>query len=97
MEGTPVKLYVYDLSGGLAASMSRALVGRQIDGIWYAKRFQNSFSISASILTLLYRHTGIVAFGTEWYWSGILQQATPVRASTCFKSVKREFAKWRVI
>ena len=34
MQGLPVKLYVYDLSGGLAASMSRALVGKQIDGIW---------------------------------------------------------------
>ena len=34
MQGVSVKLYVYELSGGLAASMSRALVGRQIDGIW---------------------------------------------------------------
>ena len=30
----PVKLYVYDLSNGLARQMSRQLTGRQIDGIW---------------------------------------------------------------
>ncbi|KAI0029169.1 PPPDE putative peptidase domain-containing protein [Vararia minispora EC-137] len=31
----PVKLYVYDLSGGLAAQLSRQLTGRQIDGVWH--------------------------------------------------------------
>ncbi|KIY45654.1 DUF862-domain-containing protein [Fistulina hepatica ATCC 64428] len=31
----PVKLYVYDLSNGLARSLSRQLTGRQIDGIWH--------------------------------------------------------------
>lgn len=30
----PVKLYVYDLSRGMAKSMSLALTGKQIDGIW---------------------------------------------------------------
>jgi hypothetical protein len=30
----PVSLYVYDLSNGLARSMSMQLTGRQIDGIW---------------------------------------------------------------
>lgn len=34
MEGSSVKLYVYDLSGGMAKSMSMPLVGKQIDGIW---------------------------------------------------------------
>ena len=29
----PVKLYVYDLSQGMARSMSRQLTGKQIDGI----------------------------------------------------------------
>jgi hypothetical protein len=29
-----VKLYVYDLSNGLARQMSSQLTGRQIDGIW---------------------------------------------------------------
>ncbi|CAA7269060.1 unnamed protein product [Cyclocybe aegerita] len=31
----PVKLYVYDLSNGLARQLSRQLTGRQIDGIWH--------------------------------------------------------------
>lgn len=31
----PVKLYVYDLSQGMARSMSRQLTGKQIDGIWH--------------------------------------------------------------
>ncbi|KIY63395.1 DUF862-domain-containing protein [Cylindrobasidium torrendii FP15055 ss-10] len=30
-----VKLYVYDLSNGLAKQLSRQLTGRQIDGIWH--------------------------------------------------------------
>jgi hypothetical protein len=30
-----VKLYVYDLSNGLARQLSRQLTGRQIDGIWH--------------------------------------------------------------
>ena len=30
-----VTLYLYDLSGGLAKSMSRAIIGQQIDGIWH--------------------------------------------------------------
>lgn len=34
-EGSEVVLHVYDLSQGLAAQLSRALTGRQIDGIWH--------------------------------------------------------------
>lgn len=30
-----VKLYVYDLSNGMAKSLSLQLTGRQIDGIWH--------------------------------------------------------------
>ncbi|KAF7299157.1 hypothetical protein MIND_00864300 [Mycena indigotica] len=30
-----VKLYIYDLSNGLAKSLSQQLTGRQIDGIWH--------------------------------------------------------------
>ncbi|KAF8895174.1 PPPDE putative peptidase domain-containing protein [Infundibulicybe gibba] len=33
---TPVKLYVYDLSNGMAQQLSRQLTGRQIDGIWHS-------------------------------------------------------------
>ncbi|KAI6147552.1 PPPDE putative peptidase domain-containing protein [Pisolithus thermaeus] len=32
---TPVQLYVYDLSNGLARQLSMQLTGRQIDGIWH--------------------------------------------------------------
>ncbi|KAI9249457.1 PPPDE putative peptidase domain-containing protein [Phascolomyces articulosus] len=35
MSGEPVKLYVYDLSNGLARQMSMPMTGRQIDGIWH--------------------------------------------------------------
>ena len=35
MSGYSVKLYVYDLSGGLASQLSQSLVGKQIDGIWH--------------------------------------------------------------
>lgn len=33
--GYPVKLYVYDLSNGMARNMSFQLTGKQIDGIWH--------------------------------------------------------------
>ncbi|KZT73971.1 DUF862-domain-containing protein [Daedalea quercina L-15889] len=32
---TPVQLYVYDLSNGLAKRLSLSLTGKQIDGIWH--------------------------------------------------------------
>lgn len=35
MPGNPVKLYVYELSRGLARQMSPLLLGKQIDGIWH--------------------------------------------------------------
>lgn len=35
MEGSAVTLNVYDLSQGLAKSMSKGIVGIQIDGIWH--------------------------------------------------------------
>jgi len=33
--GERVLLYIYDLSGGMARSLSPSLIGRQIDGIWH--------------------------------------------------------------
>ena len=35
MSGYSVKLYVYDLSGGLASQLSQSFIGKQIDGIWH--------------------------------------------------------------
>lgn len=32
---SPVKLYVYDLSNGLAKQLSMQLTGKQIDGVWF--------------------------------------------------------------
>lgn len=31
----PVKLYIYDLSRGMARQLSPAMLGRQLDGIWH--------------------------------------------------------------
>lgn len=31
----PVKLYVYDISKGLARALSQGFIGRQIDGVWH--------------------------------------------------------------
>jgi len=33
--GERVLLYIYDLSRGLARSLSPSLIGRQIDGVWH--------------------------------------------------------------
>ncbi|XP_064612041.1 uncharacterized protein LOC135476036 isoform X2 [Liolophura sinensis] len=35
MDGLPVKLYIYDISKGMARGMSMALLGKQIDGVWH--------------------------------------------------------------
>ena len=35
-KGYPVKLYVYDLSGGLARIYSPQLIGKVIEGIWHS-------------------------------------------------------------
>eukprot|EP01117_Protostelium_nocturnum_P008254 TRINITY_DN2947_c0_g1_i4.p1 TRINITY_DN2947_c0_g1~~TRINITY_DN2947_c0_g1_i4.p1 ORF type:complete len:477 (-),score=186.38 TRINITY_DN2947_c0_g1_i4:182-1612(-) len=55
-ESFPVSLVVYDLSGGLARSLSQAIIGKQIEGIW---------------------HTGVVVYGKEFFWGGIIQEAIP--------------------
>ncbi|KAL8616911.1 hypothetical protein ACOMHN_041830 [Nucella lapillus] len=34
-ESYPVKVYIYDLSKGLARSLSQSFIGRQIDGVWH--------------------------------------------------------------
>ncbi|KAK9806614.1 hypothetical protein WJX73_010142 [Symbiochloris irregularis] len=35
-KGEAVKLYVYDLSNGLARQLSQSLLGKQIDGVWHS-------------------------------------------------------------
>ncbi|CAH1794828.1 unnamed protein product [Owenia fusiformis] len=35
MDEYPIKVYIYDLSKGLARSLSMGFLGRQIDGIWH--------------------------------------------------------------
>ncbi|XP_073952958.1 uncharacterized protein [Choristoneura fumiferana] len=34
-EGEPVDLYIYDLTQGLAAILSPAIMGRQVEGVWH--------------------------------------------------------------
>ncbi|KAK4511413.1 uncharacterized protein ATC70_012628 [Mucor velutinosus] len=48
-----VKLYVYDLSQGMARSMSRQLTGKQIDGIWHTSVvvFGQEFYFGQGIMT----------------------------------------------
>jgi hypothetical protein len=36
MTPTPVTLHLYDLSNGMARSMSMAIIGKQLDGIWHS-------------------------------------------------------------
>lgn len=49
----PVKLYVYDLSQGMARTMSRSLTGKQIDGIWHTSVvvFGQEFYYGQGIMT----------------------------------------------
>lgn len=51
-----VVLHVYDLSMGMARTMSMSVVGKQFDGIW---------------------HTGIFAYGYEYFYGGGLQREKP--------------------
>lgn len=54
--GEPVRLYIYDISQGMAKAMSLPLLGKQIDAIY---------------------HTGLVAYGFEWFLGGGIQAARP--------------------
>ncbi|OLY84681.1 Desumoylating isopeptidase 1 [Smittium mucronatum] len=53
-KSSTVKVYVYDLSGGLANQFSKAFLGSQIDGIWhtsvvvYGKEYYFGTGISIS-------------------------------------------------
>jgi len=56
--GLEVWLHIYDLSKGLAAQLSPALIGRRIEMIY---------------------HTGIIAYGREWFFGGGIQCGVPGR------------------
>jgi hypothetical protein len=45
----PVKLYVYDLTNGMARQLSLQLTGRQIDGIWLISRTPRRGSVLITI------------------------------------------------
>jgi hypothetical protein len=77
---SPVKLYVYDLSRGMARAMSMQFLGRQIDGIWYSPTFESSCEHH---LTRSLRHTSVVVFNKEvFYGQGIFITA-PGQSHVC--------------
>lgn len=49
-QGWPVRLYLYDISRGLARSLSQVLLGKYIEGVWYG-RFILIFSITCCYKT----------------------------------------------
>ncbi|KAI9315991.1 PPPDE putative peptidase domain-containing protein [Dichotomocladium elegans] len=53
MSGEKVKLYIYDLSKGLARQMSMSLTGKQIDGIWHTSVvvYHKEFFFGQGIMT----------------------------------------------
>ena len=77
---SPVKLYVYDLSRGMARAMSMQFLGRQIEGIWYSRIFESSCEHD---LTRSLRHTSVVVFNKEvFYGQGIFITA-PGQSHVC--------------
>lgn len=56
MSSQKVQIYLYDLSHGMAKSLSQAFLGVDLEGIW---------------------HTGVVVFGTEYFFGGGIQRALP--------------------
>lgn len=57
----PVKLYVYDLSNGLAKQLSRQLTGKQIDGVWSVFSFSH-------VSTCSYRICQVQAYFNSRLW-----------------------------
>lgn len=75
----PVKLYVYDLSNGMAKSLSRQLTGRQIDGIWYSMESSRTFCGPLHDD----RHTSIVVYGKEVFYGQGIAVTAPGRSHVC--------------
>ncbi len=44
-----ISIYLYDITNGMAKSLSPMLLGKLIEGVW---------------------HTGLVAYGSEYYYGG---------------------------
>lgn len=61
---SPVKLYVYDLSNGMARRLSLQLTGRQIDGIWFVSQ---AVRLSGSVLIV---HAQAQAHVRRRLWKG---------------------------
>lgn len=67
----PVKLYIYDLSNGMARAMSRQLTGIQIDGVWSVTQNRLLLMLVRADVSIS-RHTSVVVFGQEvFYGQGI--------------------------
>lgn len=75
-EMSPVEVYVYDLSKGLACQLSLQLTGKQIDGVWLV----SSGMRSIYSLTTTYRHTSVVAFGKEIFYGPGICETEPGRS-----------------
>lgn len=72
MTGEPVKLYIYDLSNGLAKQMSMSLTGRQIGTTSMRMTWVYKVITNTSLLDGIW-HTSVVVFGQEFYYGqGIL-------------------------
>ncbi|CAG7724476.1 unnamed protein product [Allacma fusca] len=90
----PVDLYVYDLSRGLARTMSLALLGQQIDGIWHTAIVYNGreyFFGREGILdcppggTILGQPTQILHLGVTEIPKGVVDQHIQELGSTTFR------------
>ena len=76
----PVKLYVYDLSNGLARQMSQQLTGRQIDGIWFVSK-SDLFLVNEPLISC--RHTSVVVFGKEIFYGQGIDITVPGMSHVC--------------
>ena len=73
-----VTLYVYDLSHGLVKAMSMNLIGKQIDGIWYAvqmpllvlQRCGGEVCVASGRLMNVQAHCGCGAWYGDILWRG---------------------------
>ena len=72
---SPVELYVYDLSNGMARQLSAQLTGRQIDGIWCSLLLYLPPTLIVNCT--LDRHTSVVVFGKEVFYGHGINTSPP--------------------